>query len=147
MGDQTIRTENTVNPVGIMQGRLLPPMDGRVQGFPVANWRLEFQRARQAGLYCIEWIFEEAGQEINPLASDAGIAEIKRLSKENSVQVLSVCADYYMTQRLILSDGRINANTAYHFRWLVKQIKKLRISLESITKWTILFRIKTPYTF
>ena len=123
----TEKVESNMNPIGIMQGRLLPPVDERIQGFPVADWRLEFPRARQAGLYCIEWIFEEASQEENPLANDAGITEIEKLSKENNVQVLSVCADYYMTQRIVLPDGQINKNTASHFRWFIEQVKKLDV--------------------
>ena len=114
-----------MNPIGIMQGRLLSPIDGRIQGFPATDWQLEFPRARQAGLHCIEWIFEEAGREQNPLASDAGIEEIKNISKVNNIHVLSVCADYYMTQRIIAPDGRINENTSGHFRWLIERVKKL----------------------
>ena len=114
-----------MNPIGIMQGRLLPPFKGRFQAFPAEGWQLEFPLARKAGLYCIEWIFEEPGCELNPLTSDSGIDEIKKLSLEHGVLVRSVCADYYMTQRLISRDGKINEKIFNHFLWLLKQIKKL----------------------
>ena len=42
-------------PVGIMQGRLVPPVDGRIQAFPAENWKDEFELASDAGLACIEW--------------------------------------------------------------------------------------------
>ena len=42
-----------MNPIGIMQGRLSPAVDGRIQSFPVETWRQEFELARQAG--CAAW--------------------------------------------------------------------------------------------
>jgi L-ribulose-5-phosphate 3-epimerase len=113
--------------VGIMQGRLLPPFKGRFQAFPAEGWQLEFSLARQAGLYCIEWIFEEPGQEQNPISTDGGIAEMEKLSSEHGVLVRSVCADYYMTQRLISSQGDLHKKTVSHFLWLAERIKKLGV--------------------
>ena len=37
---------------GIMQGRLVPPEDGRFQSFPCNSWRQEITRAREAGKSC-----------------------------------------------------------------------------------------------
>ena len=39
-----------LNPIGIMQGRLLPPTRGRIQAFPVGSWREEFHSAAQIGV-------------------------------------------------------------------------------------------------
>ena len=50
----------------IMQGRLVAPIDGRIQTFPRDRWRDEFPRAVEAGLDGIEWIFDEAGEAANP---------------------------------------------------------------------------------
>ena len=116
-----------MNPVGIMQGRLLPPYKDRFQAFPVEGWQLEFALASQAGLHCIEWIFEEPGQEQNPVSTDSGIAEMERLSSEHGVLVRSVCADYYMTQRLISPEGGLHEKTMDHFMWLAERIKKLGV--------------------
>ena len=44
--------------IGIMQGRLLPPINGHIQAFPENRWREEFAIARECGLGFIEWIFE-----------------------------------------------------------------------------------------
>ena len=51
--------------IGVMQGRLSPPRGGRIQSFPVDTWREEFGLARQAGLDCIEWIYEMEAAENN----------------------------------------------------------------------------------
>ncbi len=111
--------------VGIMQGRLLPRAGGRFQAFPADGWRDEFPRARAAGLACIEWIYEEPNEGRNPLGTDDGIAEIHALAREHGVAVRSVCADYYMTRRLVAPDGQPERANQEHLDWLVGRMAKL----------------------
>src|ERR1041384_469028 len=85
------RLDDLVNPIGIMQGRLLPPTSGRIQSFPVKRWREEFTRAREADLACIEWIYEVGTDEANPLRTTEGIQEIHQLVRTTGVGVWSVC--------------------------------------------------------
>lgn len=108
-----------MNPIGIMQGRLLPPIGGRIQSFPVDTWHEEFARARDAGLDCIEWIYEAGTDAVNPLRTDAGMANIRRLAEDSGVAVWSVCADYYMEQRLIAPDGAPREDAVEHLKWLM----------------------------
>jgi hexulose-6-phosphate isomerase len=75
-----------------------PPEDGRFQSFPRVGWRREFERAEQAGLDCIEWIYDRHGEDANPLATDQGIVEMKALSTRHGVGVVSLCADYFMDE-------------------------------------------------
>jgi len=82
--------------IGIMQGRLLPPEDNRIQAFPRNRWQEEFALAAEAGLQCIEWIYDLYGADVNPIASDEGIRTIRRLADEHCVAVNSLCADYFM---------------------------------------------------
>ncbi|MEO6237190.1 MAG: TIM barrel protein [Vicinamibacterales bacterium] len=107
-----------MNPIGIMQGRLVPPVDGRIQAFPAENWRDEFARAETAGLATIEWIYESHGRDVNPLCSDGGIAELRALSARHAVAVRSVCADYFMEQPLVRAGGELPARLA-HLQWLI----------------------------
>ena len=121
---------NAFNPIGIMQGRLLPPRLGRIQAFPGPRWREEFPLASQAGLDCIEWIHdvEDAEQqEANLLTSDGGIAEIRRLSERWGVAVRSVCADYFMTKRLIAADGSADLESAARLKWLLGRAATLGV--------------------
>ncbi|OGX48181.1 MAG: hypothetical protein A3G88_04135 [Omnitrophica WOR_2 bacterium RIFCSPLOWO2_12_FULL_63_16] len=111
--------------VGIMQGRLSPARNGRLQSFPVETWRDEFFRAREAGLACLEWVYERQTESDNPLRTDDGLAETQRLAKETGVAVWSVCADYYMTNRLIQSDGKLDAGGVEHLVWLVGRVGAL----------------------
>jgi hexulose-6-phosphate isomerase len=88
-------------PVGIMQGRLLPMINGRIQCFPAKQWRDEFPLAEKAGLQLIEWIYEVYGADQNPLSTDEGIAELKGLSARHNIAVRSLCADYFMDRPLL----------------------------------------------
>jgi hexulose-6-phosphate isomerase len=85
-----------VNRIGIMQGRLSPPVGDRIQAFPSASWREEFPRAAAAGLHSIEWIYDV---DENPL--DVDPSAIGRAGDESGVAVCSICADYFMTERLV----------------------------------------------
>lgn len=109
-------------PVGIMQGRLLPPYEGRFQAFPATRWREEFPLAREAGLACIEWIYEQPNETANPLATDEGIAALMAISRETGVAVRSICADYYMMAPLARAGGEKNAD---HLAWLLGRAKQL----------------------
>ncbi|HSV29482.1 MAG TPA: sugar phosphate isomerase/epimerase family protein [Candidatus Omnitrophota bacterium] len=114
--------------VGIMQGRLLPPFEGRFQTFPAEGWRDEFPRAQAAGLHCIEWIYEVPHEADNPLGSDAGVAEMAALIERTGVRVRSICADYYMQRRLIGADGRADKAVAEHLDWLIGRAALLGIT-------------------
>jgi L-ribulose-5-phosphate 3-epimerase len=89
------------NLIGIMQGRLSPPVPFRMQAFPTGAWQEEFERARVCGLDAIEWLFEAddgRGHSFleNPLWSEAGRAEICSKVDETSVLIKTCCADYFM---------------------------------------------------
>ena len=82
--------------IGIMQGRLSPPVNGKIQAFPWRSWEEEFFRARECGFDLIDWIVEEYRIDENPLLTDSGIKKIKELQRETGVKVGDVCADYFM---------------------------------------------------
>ena len=104
-----------VPPIGVMQGRLLPPIQGRIQCFPAERWREEFPRAKIAGLQLIEWIYEVFGADQNPLSCDEGIAELREISSKCDVAVRSLCADYFM-DRPLLAHPEEGIDT---LRWLI----------------------------
>ncbi len=108
-----------MNPIGIMQGRLLPPINGRIQSFPAQAWRDEFALARQAGLNCIEWIYEKENEDLNPLGSNAGLAEMRKLSVASGVLIRSICADYFMTELLVTQSGDPDAKNLQQLKWLI----------------------------
>ncbi len=96
----TVRRDD-MNPMGIMQGRVSPPLDGRIQSFPWLSWREEFARARSCGLDVIDWIFDAESWQANPLMTGRGLDAILDLIERTGVKLGSVCADFCMAQPLI----------------------------------------------
>jgi hexulose-6-phosphate isomerase len=96
--------------IGIMQGRLSNRSGGRLQAFPRADWRGEFERAATLGFDFIEWLFEAAEADSNPLVSAQGRRQIREVTAQTGIPVGSVCAPYFMHHRL--SGGPAAAVTA-----------------------------------
>lgn len=89
-----------MNKIGIMQGRLSPMINNKLQAFPVGSWESEFEKASRLGFNCIEMIFEEDNLDKNPLYSSEGILKIKNLINKTNVNVYSICAGYFIKNRL-----------------------------------------------
>jgi hexulose-6-phosphate isomerase len=84
-----------------MEGRLVPPEDGRFQCFPRQQWECEFANAAQVPLDFIEWVYDLYGHDVNPLGSAAGLERLKHLTESSGVCIRSVCADYFMDKPLV----------------------------------------------
>ena len=117
-----------MNDIAIMQGRLLPPYEGRFQAFPAKKWRDEFENANSASLACIEWIYEKPNDFLNPFSSDEGIKELRQIIKTSGIGVRSICADYYMEEFLIDTNGNMRSKVVDHLLWLMGQAGKLSIT-------------------
>ena len=111
--------------IGIMQGRLSPPMRKTIQSFPVGTWQDEFPRAQEAGLCCIEWIYETGTDSANPLRTEEGIKRVRDLEMEWSVVVRSICADYYMNSHLVNHAGAPVDPVKKHLEWLIARASRL----------------------
>lgn len=114
-----------MNAIGITQGRLSPPLQGRIQSFPAETWQREFTLAKQAGLDYIEWVYEADTRAANPLCSGAGAVEILAEIKRSGVEVLSVTADYYMTHRLVKADGVVDDDVVEDLEQLLSSAKRI----------------------
>ena len=79
-----------------MQGRLVPPDQGRFQSFPRKRWRDEFPNAVAAGVGYIEWIVDAYGTDVNPILSTDGLSELAALKREHGIATPAVCADWFM---------------------------------------------------
>lgn len=77
--------------IGIMQGRLSPPVYSLLQSFPTLTWEKEFKIAKDLGLDYIEWIFDNPYD--NPLYVNA--FDINNATKK-TVPVINICADYFI---------------------------------------------------
>jgi hexulose-6-phosphate isomerase len=88
------------NEIGIMQGRLSPRIDGKIQAYPASTWQKEFEIAQEIGYAAIEWIVENP-VETNALMTDSGKAEIKKVIASTGVRIDYVCTDIFMQQPLV----------------------------------------------
>jgi L-ribulose-5-phosphate 3-epimerase len=86
---------------GIMQGRLVPPVPGRFQSFPRDRWRDEICLCKAAGLDYIEWIYDDYGANVNPVANDEGVAELNALKEQYGIATSALCGDWFMDFPLI----------------------------------------------
>jgi hexulose-6-phosphate isomerase len=116
-----------MNAIGIVQGRLSPPVDGRIQAFPCKTWREEFEKARVVGFDCIEWIYELQGAADNPIATAEGIAEMRGLAARTGVSVRSLCADALMDCPVVRVDEAEARRSSDMVWWLLEQSRRAGI--------------------
>jgi L-ribulose-5-phosphate 3-epimerase len=114
--------------LGIMQGRLVAPVESRIQAFPSGRWAEEFPRAAAAGLQAIEWIYDTYGLGANPLETDQGIDCINQLSRAHGVAVRSICADYFMDFALVRATADERAERLEKLAWLLGQARRIGVT-------------------
>jgi len=114
--------------IGIMQGRLVPPVDNTIYHFPRDSWAEEFALAAQANLDCIEWIYDLYGAEVNPISTDDGIVQIKILSKKYNVQILSLCANCFMEKPLVRASTSELEERLEMMSWLLHRCQAIGIN-------------------
>jgi L-ribulose-5-phosphate 3-epimerase len=84
------------NVIGIMQGRLSPPVDGKIQFFPKTNWRSEFPILKDIGIHNLEWTFDKSDLFSNPIITTSKLNEVLSLSSEYEVLVRTATCDNLM---------------------------------------------------
>jgi L-ribulose-5-phosphate 3-epimerase UlaE len=116
------------NPIGVMQGRLLPKYMGRYQAHPVGYWQEEFKIAAELDLNCIEFILDYDQAINNPLLTNEGISKIRKTVLDTGIEVKSVCADYFMEAPLHSSDAQQVQKSKQILKQLLESADKLGIS-------------------
>jgi sugar phosphate isomerase/epimerase len=111
--------------VGVMQGRLSPRPEHRLQAFPHQRWPEEFAQAKRLGFSYLEWIYEAERAEENPIASAAGRAAIRACAAESGLPVGSVCGDYFMIHRLSGGTEQARRENAAALSELVRWTREL----------------------
>ena len=89
------------NLIGIMQGRLSPTVDGKIQAFPWDSWEQEFYSAREVGLDMIDWLVTADKFYENPLLTAEGVKRINVLLSETGIRIDSACAHYFVEYSLL----------------------------------------------
>jgi len=112
------------NEIGIMQGRLSPRIDGKIQAYPASTWQKEFEIAQEIGYAAIEWIVEKP-VETNALMTDSGKAEIKKVIASTGVRIDYVCADIFMQQPLVRMTEETKSQNKDYLLEILKNAKEV----------------------
>ena len=108
--------------LGIMQGRLSKPINNTIQAFPEKSWIEEFELGKKISINSIEWIFDTYNK--NPIMNNQ-ISEINNYISKFEIKVNSICADYFMTNKLFNeSEQNIKKNLGI-LKKLAKNSKKI----------------------
>jgi hexulose-6-phosphate isomerase len=110
--------------IGIMQGRLSPRINGKIQAYPASTWQKEFELAKEIGYSAIEWIVEKP-LEINAMMSNSGIKEIKEIILKTGVRIDYICADIFMQQPLIRVSQEIREENKEHLKNILLSAKEV----------------------
>lgn len=87
--------------IGSIQGRLLPPVDGRIQAFPRGRWEEEFHLLHQIGYSSMELTIETASWAEHPINSARGRERLQSLSREYGIALEGICCDVFMEHPLV----------------------------------------------
>lgn len=85
-----------MNNYGVMQGRLIPDENGRIQSFPKKGWRSEFPLLKSLGISYLEWTIDKEDLWKNPLLTTDGLNQVIDLSHKNDVKIISTTGDNLM---------------------------------------------------
>jgi len=110
-----------------MQGRLSAPEGGRFQSFPRVAWEREIELAPKVPLRGIEWIYDLYGEGANPLETAVGRQELQQQLLHSSVQVVSICADYFMDCPLVHPDPQTRQQRQSKLDWLISVCPEMAI--------------------
>ena len=114
--------------LGFMQGRLSDLVDGKIQSFPINNWRNEFIQAQELGFHLIEWTVDYDKIEYNPLFNEREVDSVIDLSERYKVSIQSVTLDIWMQQPPWIVQERREELWDTYCR-LLKNIKDVGISI------------------
>ena len=84
------------NQIGFMQGRLSPMQGNKIQSFPWKTWKKEFKLGNNLNFGILEWTLDSQKLYSNPLMTDEGQKEIKKMCSKYKFKILSLTGDCFM---------------------------------------------------
>ena len=85
-----------LNSIGIMQGRLSPDPENKIQFFPKDTWQDEFHLAAQCGFEEIELTMDLDGWQDHPVMTENGRGRLRTLVASSGVKASILCCDLFM---------------------------------------------------
>ena len=118
-----------IHPIGFMQGRLSPQVDGLIQAFPWSHWQSEFTLAERIGLGIMEWTLDQDKLYQNPLLTTVGQMEIRRLCTSHAVKISSLTGDCFMQAPFWKATSGLGAALKKDFMAIATACKAVGISI------------------
>ena len=106
--------------IGIMQGRLSKPINGKIQSFPINSWENEFYLAKNIGFELIEWVLDENVKD-NPILDKRFFSKIKAIKEKTGVEINSICCDYFMKNSLSKNSRSYKEKNLEIFNFLIEE--------------------------
>lgn len=96
MNQNTKKKKSILSKIGVMQGRLSPMINKKIQCFPWRYWKNEFNICNKLNIKKLEWTVDHEKFEDNPICTKVGRQQIILLQNKYKIQVNSVTADFFM---------------------------------------------------
>ena len=106
--------------IGIMQGRLSRPLNGRIQSFPINTWEKEFYLAKEIGFELIEWVLDENIKD-NPILNKNMFKKISQIKQETQIEINSICCDFFMSNSLSKNSTSFKEKNLEIFNYLIEE--------------------------
>lgn len=119
--------------LGVMQGRLLPKVNHRIQAFPGEEWPVEFEKANSIGIKNLEWTFDHEKLYENPMLDFKSLYHIGSLVNKFDVKITTATCDNLMQAPI----HKTGPNGVTSIDNLIKFIEKLRNSPIKIIIWPL----------
>ncbi len=84
------------NKIGVMQGRLSPIYNNKIQAFPKNHWQKEFKKINELKLNLLEWTLDHKDINKNPINTKKGNKKIFILKKKFKINIKSLTGDCFM---------------------------------------------------
>ena len=96
--------------IGIMQGRLSPLYNNKIQSFPKYHWRNEFKKIRELKINMMEWTLDHKEIIKNPINTIEGKKEIVDLKNKYKIDINSLTGDCFMQKPFWKQKGKKKIN-------------------------------------
>ena len=92
--------------LGIMQGRLSPDPENKIQFFPEKTWEEEFPIASESYFDCMEMTMDFEGFESHPIMTEEGRERLRFLKNKWKIDIPVICCDIFMDAPFFGIDNR-----------------------------------------
>jgi L-ribulose-5-phosphate 3-epimerase len=116
-------------PIGFMQGRLSPLINGKIQAFPWNNWEEEFEVAHKNNFKIMEWTLDQERLYENPLMCEDGQKKINNLSEKYELLIPSITGDCFMQAPFFKCEGKIRESLINDLQNIITSCAVLGINI------------------